>query len=82
MHLKVRKGDELGNLSVRLGDKAKGQTCQICEDKYMLVLASEVIISKSDRGHSYQKYLDDWSVLMTVSRRVIKKPRRMTEAPE
>ena len=82
MHLKVRKGDELGNLSVRLGDKAKGQTPQICEDKYMLVLASELIKWMSDRSHSLQIYLDDLLELKTVTRRVIKKPRRMTEATE
>ena len=82
MHLKVRKGIELGFQRDKLGAKAKGQKILESRSQCRLVLPSELIKRDSDRSHSLQLYLDDLSELKTVSRRVIQKPSQMTEALE
>ena len=80
LHLKVRKGIELGFQRDELGAKAKGQKILESRSLCRLVLPSELIKRVSDRSHSLQLYLDDLLELKTVSRRVIQKPSQMTEA--
>ena len=82
IHLKVRKGIELGFQRDELGAKAKGQMILESRSLCRLVLPSELIKRDSDRSHSLQLYLDDLLELKTVSRRVIQKPSQMTEALE
>ena len=80
IHLKARKGIELGFWRDKLGAKAKGQKILESRSQWRLVLPSELIMRMSDRSHSLQLYLDDLLELKTVTRRVIQKPSQMTEA--